>query len=45
LEGLEFSSVEDTWIKIKDIIKRSVEEKVGILHTEIISGLIRNAQN
>ena len=33
LEGLEISSVDDTWVKIKDSIKSSAEEKVGILET------------
>jgi hypothetical protein len=33
LEGLEISSVDDTWVKIRDSIKSSAEEKVGILET------------
>ena len=33
LEGLEISSVDDTWVKIRDIIKASAKEKVGILET------------
>ena len=31
LEGLQISSVDDTWVKIRDSIKVSAEEKVGIL--------------
>ena len=33
LEGLEISSVDDTWVKIRDSIKASANEKVGILET------------
>ena len=33
LEGLEISSVEDTWVKIRDSVKASAKEKVGILET------------
>ena len=33
LEGLEISSVDDTWVKIRDSIKASAKEKVGILET------------
>ena len=33
LEGLEISSVDDTWVKIRDSIKSSAEEKVGNLET------------
>ena len=33
LEGLEISSVDDTWVKIRDSIKDSAKEKVGILET------------
>jgi hypothetical protein len=33
LEGLEISSVDDTWLKIRDRIKSSAEGKVGILET------------
>ena len=29
LEGLEISSVDDTWIKIRDNIKASAKEKEG----------------
>ena len=32
MEGLDISSVDDTWVKIRDI-KSSAEEKVGILET------------
>jgi hypothetical protein len=34
LEGLEISSVDDTWVKIRDNIKESTEEKVGILERD-----------
>ena len=30
LEGLELSSVDDTWVKIRDSIKASAKEKVEI---------------
>ena len=33
LEGLEISSVYDTWVNIRDSIKASAEEKVGVLET------------
>ena len=33
LEGLEISSVDDTWVKIRDSIKASAREKVGVLET------------
>ena len=33
MKGLEFSSVVDTWVKIRDNIKPSTEEKVKILET------------
>jgi len=33
LEGLEISSVDDTWVKVRDRIKSSAEGKVGILET------------
>jgi hypothetical protein len=33
LEGLEISSVDDTWVKIRDCIQASAEEKVGVLET------------
>ena len=33
MEGLEISSVDDTWVKISDSIKASAKEKVGILET------------
>ena len=33
LEGLEIASVDDTWVKIRDSIKASAKEKVGILET------------
>ena len=36
LEGLEISSVDDTWVKIGDSIKASAKEKVGILETNRI---------
>ena len=36
LEHLKISSVDDTWIKIRDSIKASAEEKLGILkHIQI----------
>ena len=35
LEGLEISSVDDTWVKIRDSIKASAKEKVVILETSI----------
>ena len=31
MKCLEISSVDDTWVKIRDIIKASVQEKIGIL--------------
>jgi hypothetical protein len=33
LEGLEIYSVNDSWVKIRDSIKDSAKEKVGILET------------
>ena len=33
LEGLEVSSKDDIWVKIRDIIKGSAKEKVGVLET------------
>jgi hypothetical protein len=33
LEGLEISSVDDAWVKIRDSIKASAKEKVGVLET------------
>ena len=33
LEGLEISSVDDTWTKIRDSIKAFAKEKVGVLET------------
>jgi hypothetical protein len=33
LEGLEISSVEDTWVKIRESIKASTKVKVGVLET------------
>ena len=33
MEGLEISSAYDTWVKIKDSIKDSAKEKVGVLET------------
>ena len=33
LDGLEISSVDDTWVKIRGSIKASAKEKVGILET------------
>ena len=33
LEGLEISSVHDTWVKFRDGIKASAKEKVGVLET------------
>ena len=33
LEGLEISSIGDTWVKIKVSINASAEEKIGILRT------------
>ena len=33
LEGLDIPSVDDIWVKIRDNIKVSAEEKVGILGT------------
>ena len=33
LEGLEISSVNDTWVKIRNSIKAYTEKKVGILET------------
>ena len=35
LEGLEISSADDTWVKIRDNIKASAKEKVGVLETNI----------
>ena len=47
MEGLETSSVDDTWVKIRDSIKASAKEKVGILEKKlgINPGLMRNVQN
>jgi hypothetical protein len=46
LYGLEISSVDDTWVKIKDNVNTSAEEKVGILETHRKNpGLLGNAQN
>ena len=33
MECLEISSVEDTWVNIRDSIKDSAKEKVGVLET------------
>ena len=33
MEDLEISSVDDNWVKIRDSIKVSAKEKVGILET------------
>ena len=33
MEGLEISSVDDTWVNIRDSIKASAKEKVGVLET------------
>ena len=33
LEGLQMSSVDDTWFKIRNGIKASEKEKVGVLET------------
>ena len=33
LEGIEISNVDDTLVKIRDSIKASEEEKVGVLET------------
>jgi hypothetical protein len=33
LEGFEISSVDDTWVKIRDSIKATAKEKVGVLET------------
>ena len=33
LEGLEIPSVDDNWVKIRDSIKASAKEKVGVLET------------
>ena len=33
MEGLEISSVDDTWVKIRNSIKASAKEKVGVLET------------
>jgi hypothetical protein len=33
LESLDISSVDDTWVKIRDSIKASAKEKVGVLET------------
>ena len=46
VQGLEISSVEETWVKIRDSIKASAKEKVGILETNRNKpGLMRNVQN
>ena len=37
LEGLEIPSEDDTWVKIRDSIKASAKEKVGI-NINIIAG-------
>jgi hypothetical protein len=34
LEDLEISSVDDTWVQIRDSIKASAKEKVGVLETK-----------
>ena len=33
LEGIEICTVDNVWVKIRDSIKASAEEKVGILET------------
>ena len=33
MEGIEISSVDDTWVKIRESIKSSANEKVGVLET------------
>jgi len=33
LEGVEIFSLDDTWVKIRDSIKASAKEKVGVLET------------
>jgi hypothetical protein len=33
LEGLEISSVDDTWVNISDSVKASAIEKVGVIGT------------
>ena len=33
MEDLEISSVDDTWVKIRDSIKACAKEKIGILET------------
>ena len=46
LDVLEVSSVDDTWVKIRDSIKASAEEKVEIFETHRNKPwLIRSAQN
>jgi hypothetical protein len=45
LEGLEISSVDYTWVKIRDSIKASAKEKVRILETKINPDSTMNVQN
>ena len=46
MEALGISSVDDTWVKLRDSIKAFAEEKVGILETRRKNpGLIRYAWN
>ena len=45
LEGLEISSVNDTWIKIRDSVKVSAMRQQEFGNIEISPGLTRNAQN
>ena len=44
LEGLEISSVDDTWVKLRDSIKASAKEKVR-KQIGMNPGSMRNVQN
>ena len=41
LEALEIPCIVDTWVKIRDSIKASAKDKVGILETLVRTGMVR----